>query len=43
VALRFITEGSFAHTVTITGKVFLTPEGKSGWRIFGYDMTRGVK
>jgi hypothetical protein len=43
VALVFTTEGAFAHTVTIKGKVFLTPAGKSGWRIFGYDMTRGVK
>jgi len=41
--LVFTTEGSFAKTVTVSGKVFLTPGDKGGWRIFGYDITRGEK
>ena len=43
VAVVFTTEGAYAHTVTIKGKVFLTPGDKGSWRIFGYDLTRGVK
>jgi hypothetical protein len=43
IRLVFRTEGSFAKTVTVAGKVFLTPGDKGGWRIFGYHIARGEK
>ena len=43
VTLIFRTEGEATRTVTVKGKVFLTQGTKGGWRIFGYDMTRGAK
>jgi len=43
VRLEFTTTGGYAKTVTIVGRVFLTPGDKGGWRIFGYDMQRGEK
>lgn len=43
IALVFQTEGAYARTVTIKGRLFLTPVDGGGWKIFGYDLTRGEK
>lgn len=43
VTLIFRIEGEASRTVTVKGKAFLTQGTKGGWRIFGYDMTRGAK
>lgn len=40
VVLRFITEGDLERTVEVRGRLFLT-QTDSGWRIFGYDVTKG--
>lgn len=42
VRLKYRTLGTPRRTVEIGGRVFLRP-GPSGWRIFGYDVTRGVQ
>jgi len=39
--LEFTTAGAYAKHVTVAGRVFLTPGANGGWRIFGYDLTRG--
>lgn len=41
VALVFTTTGGYAKTVSIKGSLFLTPGSRGGWRIFGYQLTRG--
>ena len=41
--LEFTTTGAYAKHVTVVGRVFLTPGANGGWRIFGYDLTRGDK
>ncbi|WP_122818201.1 hypothetical protein [Nocardioides pantholopis] len=38
--LRFRTTGAVATTSTVRGRLFLAPE-RGGWRIFGYDVSRG--
>jgi hypothetical protein len=38
--LRFRTEGKVARKIEVRGRLFLTP-GPDGWRIFGYDVTKG--
>lgn len=43
IRLEFTTTGDYAKTVTLVGRVYLTPGDKGGWRIFGYDMQRGEK
>jgi len=43
IELRFTTAGAFAKTVTVKGKLFLTPGKEGRWRIFGYDIARGEK
>ena len=40
VVLRFSTEGDVQRKVVVRGRLFLTPT-PSGWRIFGYDVTKG--
>lgn len=42
VRLRFRTSGELEQVVTVKGRLFLTP-GKKGWRVFGFDMTKGVR
>lgn len=39
--LEFVTSGQVRQKVTISGQLYLTPT-KSGWAIFGYDLTRTV-
>jgi hypothetical protein len=38
--LRFRTEGEAQRKIEVRGRLFLTP-GADGWRIFGYDVTKG--
>jgi hypothetical protein len=38
--LRFRTEGKVARKIEVRGRLFLTPTPE-GWRIFGYDVTKG--
>jgi hypothetical protein len=38
--LRFRTQGEVQRKVEVRGRLFLTP-GHDGWRIFGYDVTKG--
>ncbi len=42
VSLRFATTGDQPATVGVTGRVYLTPT-KSGWQVFGYDLTKGSR
>jgi hypothetical protein len=28
--------------VSVHGRLFLTPDGKGSWRIFGYDVSQGA-
>ena len=42
VRLRFDTVGDPAKRVRVAGRLFLT-ERKQGWRVFGYDVTKGVR
>lgn len=42
VRLRFTTVGDLEQDVTVKGRLFLT-RAKKGWRIFGFDMTKGVR
>ena len=39
--LRFRTDGDVQRKVEVRGRLFLTP-GADGWRIFGYDVTKGA-
>jgi hypothetical protein len=38
--LRFRTDGDVQRKIEVRGRLFLTP-GPDGWRIFGYDVTKG--
>lgn len=38
--LRFATSGDLQRKLVVRGRLFLTPGG-DGWRIFGYDVTKG--
>ena len=38
--LKFRTDGDVQRKVEVRGRLFLTP-GAEGWRIFGYDVTKG--
>jgi hypothetical protein len=38
--LKFRTDGDVQRKVEVRGRLFLTP-GPEGWRIFGYDVTKG--
>ena len=40
VVLRFRTDGEVRRKVEVRGRLFLTPTA-DGWRIFGYDVTKG--
>jgi hypothetical protein len=40
VVLRFRTDGEVRRKVEVRGRLFLTPTPE-GWRIFGYDVTKG--
>ena len=40
VVLKFTTEGDVAKSFEVRGRLFLT-QSDSGWRIFGYDVTKG--
>ena len=40
VVLRFQTDGDVQRKVEVRGRLFLTPT-PDGWRIFGYDVTKG--
>lgn len=42
IALRFATTGDDPQDVAVRGQVYLTPT-KSGWRVFGYDLTKGSR
>jgi len=41
VVLRFRTTGDVERDVRVQGRLYLTPTGH-GWRVFGYDMTKGA-
>jgi hypothetical protein len=41
--LVFTTTGSYAKQVSIRGQLFLTRNGKKGWQVFGYDVTRSAR
>jgi hypothetical protein len=43
VLLVFKTTGHKDTTVTVRGRLFLTPDGHGSWRIFGYDVSQGGK
>ena len=38
--LKFHTSGDVQRKIEVRGRLFLTP-GTDGWRIFGYDVTKG--
>jgi hypothetical protein len=40
VLLGFRTTGDVERTVRVQGRLYLT-RGGDGWRVFGYDMTKG--
>jgi hypothetical protein len=40
VVLKFRTDGEVARKIEVRGRLFLTPS-PDGWRIFGYDVTKG--
>lgn len=42
VDLVFTTSGDTTQRVTVRGRLFLSP-GHGGWRIFGYDVSRGAR
>lgn len=42
-ALRFNTTGDKEKKVAVRGRLFLTRGAKGGWRVFGYDVTKGSK
>jgi hypothetical protein len=41
VYLRFRTTGHLERDVRVQGRVYLTPT-RHGWKVFGYDMTKGA-
>ncbi len=41
VLLRFRTSGDLERDVRVQGRLYLTPTPQ-GWRVFGYDMTKGA-
>jgi hypothetical protein len=43
VVLRFQTTGNAEKKVTVTGRLFLSQVGSGAWRIFGFDVAKGVK
>jgi hypothetical protein len=43
VRLRFTTTGEKKKKVTVTGRLFLARNPQGKWRIFGYDVSKGVK
>jgi hypothetical protein len=42
VALSFRTTGDLARDVTVQGRLYLT-HTERGWRVFGYDVTKGAR
>ena len=38
--LKFRTDGDVQRKIEVSGRLFLTPS-PDGWRIFGYDVTKG--
>jgi hypothetical protein len=42
VKLAFTTTGHKKKRVTVTGRLFLAPNPHGHWRIFGYDVSKGV-
>lgn len=42
VALGFRTTGDLERTVTVQGRLYLT-HTERGWRVFGYDVTKGAR
>jgi hypothetical protein len=43
VRLVFTTTGNVKKRVSVTGRLFLNEGPKGDWRIFGYDVAKGVK
>jgi hypothetical protein len=43
VRLVFTTSGHVKKRVSVTGRLFLDQGPKGNWRIFGYDVAKGVK
>jgi len=43
IVLRFRTTGDVTKTVTVTGRLFLTQSPGGAWRIFGYDVAKGLR
>jgi hypothetical protein len=43
VALVFTTTGHAKRRVAVHGRLFLSPDGRGSWRIFGYDVSEGGK
>ena len=41
--LGFRTEGDYAHTVWVKGRLLMTRHPGSGWRIFAYDVSKAAK
>jgi hypothetical protein len=42
VSLVFTTSGHPDKRVSVRARLFLTPDGKGSWRIFGYDVSQGA-
>ena len=43
VGLVFTTTGDARQRVTVTGRLFLSPDDHGSWRVFGYDVSNGGK
>jgi hypothetical protein len=43
VRLVFTTKGDVHKRVTVAGRLFLAPDHRHHWRIFGYDVAKGAK
>jgi hypothetical protein len=43
VDLRFTTTGQVTKPIEVSGRLFLTPTAEGSWRIFGYDVSKGVR
>jgi hypothetical protein len=41
--LRFTTSGQVEKPIEVSGRLFLTPNADGSWRIFGYDVSKGVR
>jgi hypothetical protein len=41
--LRFTTTGEVKKPIEVSGRLFLTPTADGSWRIFGYDVAKGVR